>query len=902
MDLAIKRHDTVIRAAIEAHRGHVFKTIGDAFCSAFERVSDAVAAAVELQRALAREDFSAVGGLRVKAGLHVGEASERHRDYFGPSLNRVARLMSISHGGQVVLSSIAHEHALPFLPDGTALTDLGLQRLRDLAGPERVWQLTIVGLRAEFPPLKSLDALPNNLPIQPTSFRGREHDLEDAKALLDQHNLLTLIGAGGIGKSRLALQVAADMLDRFDDGVWLTDFATITDPVLVSSVVARALGMAQVDGIPLDEAIPHWLKHKKLLAVFDNCERVIEAVAHLADAVIRCCPNVRILTTSRQPLGIGGEVLHRVPSLTVPSNASALRSGDALSFGAIALFVDRAKAADTRFVLGDDNAPIVADVCRRLDGIPLAIELAAARVKVLSIPNLERRLSDRFKVLTGGSRTAMPRQRTLSALIDWSYDFLAPREQLLFSRVAIFAGGFTLESTTAVCAGESIAESDILDHVSSLADKSLVVADTSGEQERYRLLESTRAYALDKLAASGEREAVALRLAEYFRDKAQAADLRYGSVALASWLASIEVEMDNYRATLEWSLTEGRDAILGGVVAGALARFWLNCELTIEGRYWIGLAQAGIEESAQPRVAASLWNALSILSDGKRKHDCAERALTLYLSLCDQHGAAWAILNLAYALFQMGRLGESSDAHSRALAAMRECGYRRGVASCLNQRASIDLIQGRIDAARDLYAQALQEYKALGDEFGKAVVLGNLADLEFADGHAEQALQLATDALTITLRGKNANLIATGYINSAAYRIALGDEDGAFQAACDGLRWAQRSNFSSRVAWALQHLALIRVLRRHAFDAARILGYVNALYESLGTKRELTEKWGFEKLMGALRESLTDAEITKLAAEGAAWPEDRAVDEALESTADRQIEQSVAAPDAHSNR
>jgi tetratricopeptide (TPR) repeat protein len=390
---------------------------------------------------------------------------------------------------------------------------------------------------------------------------------------------------------------------------------------------------------------------------------------------------------------------------------------------------------------------------------------------------------------------------------------------------------------------------------------------------------------LEKLAAPGERESLARRLAEYFRDKAaQAAEVRFGSVAIAKWMAAVELEIDNYRAMLEWSLTGGHDSVLGGAVAGALARYWLNSGLEVEGRYWIGLAQAGVDDSAQPLVAARLWNALGILSDGKHKRACAERALALYQSLGDKHGAAWARLNLGFALIQMGLPKESGESYAQALAAMRECGDRRGVASCLYQYAKIYLNQGAIDAARGLYAQALEEYKALGDEFGKAVVLGNLADLEFADGDAQKALQLTTEALDITLRGKNANLIATGYNNCAAYRISLGDVDAAFESAGKGLQWARRSQFPSVVAWALQHFALIRALRGQSRAAARILGYVNVQYDTLGTMREPTEKWGFEKLMGALRESMSESEITKLIAEGATWSEDRAVDEAIASS------------------
>ncbi|HXN08627.1 MAG TPA: adenylate/guanylate cyclase domain-containing protein, partial [Candidatus Acidoferrales bacterium] len=617
MDAAVKRHDAVMRAAIAQRNGYVFKTVGDAFCAAFSRVVDAAMAVIDAQRALATEDFSGVDGLRVRMALHVGEASERDGDYFGPTVNRVARLMSIGHGGQVLLSDAVYELVRTQLPADVSFADLGLRRLKDLTQPEQVWQLFAEGLGATFPPLNSLDARPNNLPIQATSLIGRERDLEDVKSLVGKHHLVTLSGSGGVGKTRVALQVGADLIDRYPNGAWFADLAPIRDPKLVSSVVAKVLGISVREGRTVEEAITQRLKREQLLLILDNCEHVLAAVAELTDAILKIAPDVRLLATSRQALGIGGEVLHRLPSLAIPDNVVGLRTPDALQYGAIALFVDRAKAADTRFSLSDDTAPIVADICRRLDGIPLAIELAAARVKVLSIPNLAQRLNDRFKILIGGSRSALPRQKTLTALIDWSYDLLSPQEQTLFTRAAIFAG-FSLDAATAVCAGEGLDEIDILDLLSSLTDKSLVVADTGGEQERYRLLESTRAYALEKLIAAGERERLARRHGEYFRDKAQEADKRFGTGSTLAWFADMELELDNYRAALEGRLSQGSDAVLGAAIAGALEQFWYEGGLAVEGRYWIEPALERVNLAENPQIAARLWLALAILHSGKR--------------------------------------------------------------------------------------------------------------------------------------------------------------------------------------------------------------------------------------------------------------------------------------------
>ena len=881
MPEALRRHDDVLRTAIEMHGGSVFKTVGDAFCAAFSHASDAAAAAADAQRALAAEDWSAIGGLVVRMALHSGSTDERDGDYFGPAVNRVARLMSIGHGGQIVVSGVTRDLAHSDLPTGASLLDLGSHRLKDLTEPEQVWQLTIAGLQTEFPPLKSLDTIPNNLRIQRTSFRGREHDLEEVKSLLSQHKLLTLFGSGGVGKTRLALQVGAEVLDQNPDGVWLADFAPITDSELVSSVIAKEIGMAQVEGRRVDESILQWLRRKKLLLIFDNCEHVLETVAAIADAITGTCADVRLLATSRQALGISGEIVHRLPSLAVPEKLADLSSAEAIEYGAVALFVDRAKAADTHFILTDDNAPIVAEICRRLDGIPLAIELAAARVKVLSIPNLAQRLNERFKILTGGSRSALPRQKTLSALIDWSYDLLTPQEQMLFSRVGIYAGGFNLDGATAVCSGDGLDETDILDLLSSLTDKSLVVADTTVAQERYHLLESTRVYALEKLTAAGAREQLARRHAEYFRDQAQAADEEWtaGSSTLA--LQTAEAELDNYRAVLELALKDGHDLALGVAVAGALTVLWWDGGLAVEGRYWIGLGQAGLDESTHPQVAAQLWRALGLLSSGKRKYDCAQRSLALFKSVGDERGQAWALSHFAWSLYQIGQLEEAGDANARALEMMRALGNKPGVANNLNLQATIQMNSGDVSGAREAFSQALAAYKALGDESGTAFVLGNLAELEFGNGQVERAVRLAGEALEIGSRGKNAPSLALNYLNIAAYSIALGNVDGAREAAREGLRRARQAQFAIVITIALQYIALLLALLGDVNGAARLIGYVNLQFKELGYEREITEKWGYDKLMTALREQLSETEIEKLAAEGAAWSEDRAVEEAL---------------------
>lgn len=880
MPEALRRHDELLRTAIEAHDGHVFKTMGDQFCAAFSRASDAVAAAADGQRALLDEDWSTVGGLRVRMALHSGATDERDGDYFGPAVNRVARLISIGHGGQILISRVARDLAHDSLPNGATLIDLGSQQLQDLGEPEHVWQLDVAGLPSDFLPLRSLDTLPNNLPIQRTSFVGREHDVADVKELLERHRLLTLVGSGGVGKTRLAIQAGGELLDQYADGVWFVDFAPITDLELVASVVAQALGMSQQQGRRVDESIPPWLKRRQLLLIFDNCEHVLDTVAMLADSILATAAGVRILATSRQRLDVGGEAVHRLPSLPIPAEVAALKADAAVRYGAIALFVDRATSSDTGFTLTDDTAPVVAEICRRLDGIPLAIELAAARVKVLSVPSLAHRLNERFKLLTGGSRTALPRQKTLTAAIDWSYDWLTRQEQLLFARLGAFAGGFSIDAVTKVCSGDGVDEVEIFELLTSLTDKSLAVADTSGAQERYRLLESTAAYALAKLELSGEHKRLARRHAEYFRDLAEAAFA--GRRGMFWWRTSVEeLDIDNYRAALEWTMTQGNDDTLGPAIAGALSGFWWNAGLGVEGRHWIELALERVDEAQDPRIAARLHGAVVPYLTGVRSCEAAERAMRLYESVGDEPGAARAKRALGFAYYMLGRLDEASVTMTQALAALRASEDEHEVAGTLSILAGIEADRGDPRLGRELHAQALAAFRALGDQFGEAIPLINLGELEYTDGHPDQALRCVNDALEILSRGKNADLLACAQGNRAAYCIALGELTEARESAREALRFALQAQNERLVTGAVESFALLAALGEDAHRAALLRGYVDAHNRQLGQARTAAGKVAYDILVTTLREKLAEDEIKTRAAEGAAWSEDHAIEEAL---------------------
>lgn len=454
MSTVLARHDALMRAAIEASNGAVFKTIGDAFCAAFATAPEALSAVLNAQLAIVEEPWPSEIPLRVRMSLHTGAVEQRDGDYFGPPLNRTARLLSTGHGGQVLLSQTTYELVRDSLPPDVSLRDLGSHRLKDLARPEQVYQLVHPKLPSTFSPIRSLSSYSNNLPQQLTSFIGREREIADLEELLSKTRLLTLTGSGGSGKSRLSLQVAADSLDDFPDGAWFVELASLSDPGLIPQTIASVLGLKEQSDRPMVQTITQSLKDKRLLLILDNCEHLLDTTAEIAEALIRQCLGVKILASSREALSIAGEQAYRVPSLSLPDPKQQQTPESLSQYESVRLFIDRALLSRADFQVTNRSAPALASICTRLDGIPLAIELAAARVRSLSLEEIDDRLGQRFRLLTGGSRTALPRQQTLRSLIDWSYDLLSDQEKLLLQRLSVFSGGWTLESAEAVCSDE----------------------------------------------------------------------------------------------------------------------------------------------------------------------------------------------------------------------------------------------------------------------------------------------------------------------------------------------------------------------------------------------------------------------------------------------------------------
>jgi predicted ATPase/class 3 adenylate cyclase len=595
MQGALARHDALLRQAVQAHNGHVIKSTGDGLHAMFEAAGDAVLAVIAAQRALQTEPWGEIGPFWVRMGLHTGEVVQREGDYFAPAMNRAARLMAAGHGGQILLSAATYELVRDHLPAGVIIRDLGEHRLKDLIRSERIFQLGAADLRVSFPSLNTLDSRPNNLPAQSTSFFARERALAALRALLDRPDvrLLTLTGPGGIGKTRLSVQLAAELLDTYAHGAFFVPLAALSDPMLVASAIAQVLGLREAGDRPLQETLLSYLRDKELLLILDNFEQVVSA-APLVGALVAGAPQLKVVVTSRRVLDLSGEQQFAVPPLTVPEPQRVVSLDVLTQYEAVALFIQRAQLAKPDFVVTNDNAPAVAEICARLDGLPLAIELAAARIKVLPPAALLARLEHRLPLLTGGARDSPVRQQTMRSAIAWSYDLLHEREKVLFRRLSVFVGGCTLRAVEAVCDAQGTLGPDVLDSISTLVDESLLrlQAGLSIEQEgsgepRFGMLDTIREYALERLAESGEGDTIRQHHAAYYLGMVDEADAQLRGVERQLWLDRLEVEHDNLQAALGWSETEARDTEAGSRLVGALSWFWFLRGYLKPGARWL---------------------------------------------------------------------------------------------------------------------------------------------------------------------------------------------------------------------------------------------------------------------------------------------------------------------------
>jgi predicted ATPase len=780
MGAAIARHDELVRSAVEAHGGYVFSTGGDGFAAAFARAGDAIAAAVGAQVALAGESWPADATIGVRMGLHTGEAEERDGDYFGSAVNRSARLMALAHGGQVVASAATADVAADLLPPDLKLVDLGDHLLRDLSRREHVFQVVVPGLGSEFSPLRSPDVLPGNLPVQPTSFVGRSNEVRDVCAALGRAALVTVTGVGGVGKTRLAVQVAAELLPGFADGAWLCELAAAGDADALAQVVASTLGVAQRADRSLERSIVEFLRPGHLLLVLDNCEHLLDASGRLAAAILAGCPGVRVLATSREALAVAGEQVWPLRSLELPDPAGGV-SGAAAS-GAGQLFCERAAAARPSFALSEANVAAVIDVCRRLDGIPLAVELAAARVAALTPAEIAGLLDERFRLLTGGRRTAVERHQTLRAAVDWSYGLLSATERVVFDRLSVFSGGFTLAAATAVVTADGVEGWDVVDALAGLVAKCMVVAEPgTGEHTRYQLLETLRQYGRERLDQGGDSDRWRRRHARHFAAFAAEVGRALRGRDELAWRERLLGDFDNLRSAVVWGLDAGVEEDQQTAVAIVA---WLAYEAqnraTGIGR-WVELALPAVQRST-PGYRSAVLGAATLVAFYRGDLDASERYARAALKEGyppDDPSPCLAAIWLTFILGMQGRIDEgahNADAAENAIDGRDDEEYVRF--GLQNVRVTSGLFADDLDEEVSQGRAAMSLAQRIGNPT-------SLALASFALGKAlrhrypDEALAALDQSVALVKQGASPAVLPQVLCYGAQTAAARGDAAGA---------------------------------------------------------------------------------------------------------------------------
>jgi predicted ATPase/class 3 adenylate cyclase len=886
MQAALVRHDEILRRAIEDRGGYVFKTVGDAFCCAFPTAPDALEAALESQRLLLKERWGESTPLRVRMALHMGTAEERDEDYFGPPVNRVARLLSAAHGGQVLLSLPTHEMVRDQLPAGMSLAELGEHRLKDLFRPERVFQLSAPGLPVEFPPLRTLDTYRNNLPLQPTPLVGREKEVSEVCDLLrgTETRLLTLTGPGGTGKTRLALQAAADLLDDFPDGTFFVPLATLSEAELFLSTVAETLGVRETGEQPLDESLKDYLKERRLLLVLDNFEQVLGAAPTVTE-LLAAAPGLKVLATSRAPLGLYGEHEYAVPPLSVPDVRHLPDFKTLSQYEAVRLFIERAKAAKADFEVTDESAPAVAEICVRLDGLPLAIELAAARIKMLPPKAMLQRLSSRLKLLTGGARDLPVRQRTLRGAIEWSHTLLGDGEKTLFARMAVFSGGRTLEAVEAVCDAQGDLPVDSFEGVSSLLDKSLLRQEEGPEGEpRFVMLETIHEYAREKLQESGEAEVIGRAHTEYFLALAEEAEPELVGTDQVSWMDVLEAEHDNLRAALSRSLEAG-DSGSALRIGGALWRFWNVRGHFSEGRRWLTAGLSGEGAAALSlRARASLGLGYLELRQGDypRAVEDLEVSHSLYREIGDRRGEAYALCFLGWIALDRNEFDRAEELLEESLALSRAAGTARDVSVSLNALAMLKVYRGDHERATAMQEECLSLAREAGDVQIIAVLTYNLGFTAAMTGEYERAEAFVREAQALFREVGDRGMAPLASNRLGFLALSQDDPDRAEELCVEAIRDLQEQAQIPGIDFALEILGGVAASRGEIRRAAQLWGAVAGYRDATGAPWIPEERAMIEAHIDAARPRLEEATWREEWEKGRSMTLDQAVEYALE--------------------
>ena len=918
---ALEKHHKILLEAIESNNGFVFEIIGDAFCAAFENSNDAVKASHDAQMKLNSEKWKEAE-IKVRMGIHSGNVEWSGKRYMGYiTLARTQRVMSAAYGGQVLISEDAYIQLTEKEKIEISYRDLGDRRLKDLIQPVKIYQLISKGLPSDFPPLKTLDARPNNLPVQLTSFIGREEEIKKVKELLKNIHLLTLTGPGGVGKTRLSLQVGADVIDDFANGVWFVELAPIIDPVLLPQEILRELGIKEEPKKTLEETLTGYLKDKEILIILDTCEHIIEACAMLTEKLLTKCPKLKIIATSREALKCTGEQIHSILSLKTPNLKEEISTEQLTQYESVRLFIERALTVNQKFRVTNENAPSLAGICSQLDGIPLAIELAAARVKVLTVEKIYERLNSRFSLLTGGRRTALPRQQTLKALIDWSYDLLSEQEKILWSRLSVFNDGWTLESAEEICSDDKVNKEEILDLLSLLVEKSIIIFDE--EKERYRILESICQYGEEKLKEANEINKILSKHLYYFMELSESAEPKLKGPEVKEWLEKLETEHGNLQSAIEWSLKNG-DSEEGSRLAGAMGWFW-----DMKGLYFVGrrllesilIKMQGISNSSRAKVLNSVGVLANYQGDYINSGNYHEESLRFSRKLGDIFGIASSLNSLGSNAYDQGDYEQAQKFYEESLFIAREIGDERGIASSLNGLGKVSHSQGDYQQAQKYHEESLRFNRKLEDKRSIAISLNNLGVLAYNQGEHQQAQKFYEESLFLARELGDKSGIATslnnlgvGAYNQGDYQQAqkyhdeslllrreIGDKSGIASTLINlgsivydhgdykqAQKFYEESLFLAReigdnlsIAYCIEGFAGIASIQKRSSQVILLLGATETAFQSLGFVREKDDLIQHERIIKILHEQLSEEEYSKYWEEGKKLTLEQAVELAL---------------------
>jgi predicted ATPase/class 3 adenylate cyclase/DNA-binding CsgD family transcriptional regulator len=842
MPAALVRYHAMLRDMVESHQGVVFKTVGDSLHAVFASASDAVAAAVATQQALYAEPWGTDEPLRVRIALHTGVAHPRAGDYFGAPLNRAARLLAAAHGGQILLSLVTAELVRDQMPPDIALRDLGMHRLRDLSRPEQILQLLVPGLPADFPPLNTLDRRPHNLPTHTTAVIGREWEISNIWALLSRGDvrLMTLTGPGGAGKTRLALQAAADLLDQFDDGVYHVELSPISDAGLVPQAIAHALGLKETGKRAIEDILKEYLADRQILLVLDNFEQVLNAALPVGQ-LLSATSRLKILVTSRIALRLYGEHEFSVPPLTLPDREHLPPTERLGYYESIRLFSERAQATRSDFAITEANAAAVVEICHQLDGLPLAIELAAARSKLFSPAALLERLKRPLALLTGGARDLPARQQTLRATIDWSYELLPADARTLLLRMAVFVDGCTLEAIEAICGKDGWLDraAGVEENVERLLDHSLLRQAVGGDGEpRLAMLETIRQYAADRLTADEELQAVHMRHADYYLTLAERADSLLLGPEQGLWLARLETEHENLHAALEWYRAIAPECCLR--LACALWRFWEMHSHLNEGRSWLG-ALLQLPEMARTPLRARALHGAGVLAylqgDYQQSGLYLQEGLELSRALRDDQGVASILGALGLVAWFQGEHAAARTQLETSVALFRDVRYTWGTADALHWLGHVVLDQGDVAAARGLFEEALTLFRVTGDKRNIALPLKDFGLIASQQGDHAAAWSLYEESLALSRVVEDVWHVAETLQRLADLARLQGDYERAVTRGQENLELWRRLGNKGGIA---ETLNLLGELARLGGDSRQATAYFTEsleLLRTLGSKR-----------------------------------------------------------------